>query len=95
MIIVISIILSNLLHDRNMVHRRVASREDLGAAIRAARIERGWDLAQLAELVGVGRMTISRLERGGPVTTDAAMRALNECGYEIAVVPKFSRVTVK
>lgn len=46
---------------------------------------RGW---------GVGRMTISRLERGGPVSMGTAVRALAECGAALAVVPKFARIEV-
>ncbi len=39
-------------------------------------------------------MTISRLERGEPVSVDIALRALSECGIAVALVPKFSRVKV-
>jgi len=49
---------------------------------------------QLAELVGVGRMTISRLERGEPVSTEVAIKSLSEAGFEIIVVPKFAQVKV-
>jgi hypothetical protein len=39
-------------------------------------------------------MTVSRLERGQSVSVDTALRALSECGYAIAVAPKFTRVAV-
>jgi len=62
--------------------------------VRAARSERQLDQVQLAELVGVGRMTISRLERGEPVSTEVAIKSLSEAGFEIIVVPKFAQVKV-
>lgn len=40
-------------------------------------------------------MTVSRLERGGAVSMETAIRVLSECGFEAVVVPKFSRVTVE
>jgi len=39
-------------------------------------------------------MTVSRLERGQPVSADTAIRALSECGYALVVAPKFTRVVV-
>jgi transcriptional regulator with XRE-family HTH domain len=41
----------------------------LGAQIAAARRERGWTAAELAERVGVSARTISSLERGAPTVT--------------------------
>jgi transcriptional regulator with XRE-family HTH domain len=67
---------------------------ELGEHLRRARQERGLQQDQLAERIGVTRMTISRLERGESVSIDTALRALSECGAALAVVPKFSRVTV-
>lgn len=81
-------------YDRCMHHWRAITAGDLGRAIRDARASRGFQQIELAERVGVTRMTISRLERGGPVSMETAMRALSECGYEMVVVPKFSRVEV-
>lgn len=49
---------------------------------------------ELADRIGVTRMTIPRLERGESVSVDTALRALSECGYAVAVAPKFSRLTV-
>lgn len=69
--------------------------EEFGRAIRHAREEKGWQQLDLAERLGVTRMTVSRLERGGSVNVQTAVRALSECGYGITVVPKFSRVTAE
>lgn len=77
-----------------MTHRAVRIPSDLGAAVRDARTAKGIDQAGLAERCNVSRMTISRLERGEPVSMSTAVRALSECGFEIAVVPKFSRIEV-
>jgi transcriptional regulator with XRE-family HTH domain len=38
--------------------------EVLGAAIRAARLHRGWTVAELAERVGVTRQTMTKVEHG-------------------------------
>jgi transcriptional regulator with XRE-family HTH domain len=65
---------------------------ELGAQIRQLRKTKGLQQTDLAERLGVTRMTISRLERGDSVSIDTALRALSECGYAVTVVPKFSRV---
>ncbi len=67
---------------------------ELGERIRRARQEKGLRQEELGERIGVTRMTISRLERGEPVSVDTALRALSECGYAIAVAPKFTRLAV-
>ncbi|WP_243841430.1 helix-turn-helix transcriptional regulator [Mycobacterium sp. DL592] len=67
---------------------------DLGEHVRRARQARGFLQDELASRIGVTRMTISRLERGESVSVDIALRALSECGIALALVPKFSRVTV-
>jgi HTH-type transcriptional regulator / antitoxin HipB len=67
---------------------------ELGAHIRRARHARGLRQEELADCIGVTRMTVSRLERGEPVSVDTALRALSECGYAIAVAPKFTRLAV-
>jgi HTH-type transcriptional regulator / antitoxin HipB len=66
----------------------------LGAIIRRARIERLLQQSDLAERIGVSRMTVSRLERGEAVSTQIALRALAECGVALVAVPKFSQVQV-
>jgi HTH-type transcriptional regulator/antitoxin HipB len=82
--------------DRYM-NRRVSvvyDTAELGEHIRRARQKRGFQQEELADRIGVTRMTISRLERGESVSVDTALRALSECGAAVAVVPKFSRVAV-
>lgn len=78
-----------------MNHWSALTSAEFGAAIRHVRKQRGWQQADLAEVLGVGRMTVSRLERGESVSLETAMRALSECGYGVAVVPKFARVEVR
>ncbi len=67
---------------------------DLGGRIRVVRRAKGLRQDELADRIGVTRMTISRLERGEAVSVDTALRALSECGYAIAVAPKFTLVKV-
>ncbi|MDO9455012.1 helix-turn-helix transcriptional regulator [Nocardioides sp.] len=67
---------------------------ELGSAIRRARNSHGWDQAELAERLGVTRMTLSRVERGHAGSVDTALRALAECGYGVVVAPRTSRVSV-
>ncbi|EFG74643.1 DNA-binding helix-turn-helix protein [Mycobacterium parascrofulaceum ATCC BAA-614] len=67
---------------------------ELGEHLRRARRARGFQQGELADRIGVTRMTISRLERGESVSVDIALRALSECGTALALVPKFSRVMV-
>lgn len=40
--------------------------ELLAGSIRAARLRRGWTIAELAERVGVSRPTIAKIERADP-----------------------------
>lgn len=63
---------------------------DLGEALRRARADKGLTQVELADRLGVTRMTISRLENGEAVSLETALRALSECGYAIVVAPKFS-----
>jgi transcriptional regulator with XRE-family HTH domain len=65
---------------------------ELGDRIRTLRRAKGFRQDELADRLGVTRMTISRLERGEAVSVDTALRALSECGYAIAVAPKFTRL---
>lgn len=78
-----------------MDHWRAWTPSEFGAAVRRARRARGWQQAELAETLGVSRMTVSRLEHGEAVSLETAMRALSECGYGIVVAPKFAHVEVK
>lgn len=78
-----------------MDHWRAWTPAEFGEAVRRARKSKGWQQADLAEILGVTRMTVSRLERGGPVNLETAVRALSECGYGIVVAPKFAQVEVR
>lgn len=82
-------------YDRNMYHPvpLVYDTIGFGEHVRRARQDRGFNQDELANRIGVSRMTISRLERGESVSVDIALRALSECGIALALVPKFSRVT--
>jgi HTH-type transcriptional regulator/antitoxin HipB len=87
---------TNWPYDRNMYHPvpLVYDTDEFGERVRRARQEKGFHQDDLANRIGVSRMTISRLERGESVSVDIALRALSECGIALALVPKFSRVTV-
>ena len=78
----------------NHVAALVYDTTELGEQIRRVRVQRGLQQDELADRLGVTRMTVSRLERGQSVSVDTALRALSECGYAIAVAPKFTRVAV-
>lgn len=60
----------------------------LGRAIRVLRNERGWTQETLAQWVGVSRATVIALERGGPVSLVAAMKAIALLGGKIVVASK-------
>ena len=93
--IIITSILRFSCYDRKMYHAALLyDTAEFGARVRALRREKGLRQDELADRIGVTRMTISRLERGESVSVDTALRALSECGYAIAVAPKFTRVTV-
>lgn len=77
-----------------MNHTRALTGTDLGESVRRVRKARGFRQVELAERTGVTRMTISRLERGDAVSVATAIRALSECGFEVVIVPKFSRVSI-
>jgi HTH-type transcriptional regulator/antitoxin HipB len=65
---------------------------EFGDSVRRVRNDQGLTQAELAERLGVTRMTVSRLERGDSVSLETALRALSECGYALAAAPKFSRL---
>ena len=67
----------------------------LGAALKGARETASLSQSGLADLIGSSRPTISRLERGVPVTTDVLTKALARAGYEIYVVPRDAHVRVE
>ena len=80
-----------------MMHRwfRARGLTALGAALKGARETAGLSQSELASLIESSRPTISRLERGVPVTTDVLTKALARAGYEIYVVPRDAHVRVE
>lgn len=80
-----------------MIHRwfRARSLAALGAAAKGARESAGLSQSELAELISSSRPTLSRLERGVPVTTDVLTKTLARAGYEIYVVPRTAHVRVE
>jgi HTH-type transcriptional regulator / antitoxin HipB len=65
---------------------------DLGAAIRLLRKQRGWTQTRLAEWLTVSRPTVAKLESGGAVNVDVAIRALAILGYVATIHSKGSRL---
>ena len=57
----------------------------LGDAIRGARNRLALSQEALASRIGVGRMTVSRLERGEEVSMATALDALRVCGMTVTV----------
>lgn len=73
---------------------RARSLAALGAAVKGAREAKGLTQEELASRTASSRPTISRLERGHAVSTDTLMAALTASGYELAAVPRGSRVRI-
>lgn len=61
---------------------------DFGRAVRDLRHRKGWTQVELAEWLGVHRVTVVRMERGLPVALTVAMRAMSLLGAKAVVVPK-------
>lgn len=80
-----------------MIHRwfRARGLTALGAAAKGARESAGLSQSELAALISSSRPTLSRLERGVPVTTDVLTKTLARAGYEIYVVPRAAHVRVE
>ena len=66
----------------------------LGAAVKGAREAKGLTQDELASRTASSRPTISRLERGHAVSTNTLMAALIASGYELAAVPRGSRIRI-
>ncbi len=73
---------------------RVRTLTALGEALAGARQSAGLNQTKAAELTNTSRPTISRAERGHPVSTDTVISLLAGTGYEVLVVPRGSQVTV-
>lgn len=68
----------------------VRSAKDLGARIRARRVEKGLTQTQLAELCGTSLRLISELERG--IRTEASvttvLRVCSRLALDVAITPR-------
>ena len=67
----------------------------LGAAVRELREAAGETQAEFAAAIGSSRATVSRLERGEAVTSDVLLHALARLHFELAVIPRGSRLRVE
>lgn len=74
---------------------RVRSQQSLGFALSELRKFRGISQAEAAEQAGSSRPTISRMERGLPVSSATMMDLLEHARYEILLVPRGARVVVE
>jgi len=82
------------MHDSEIPDREycLASVEDLGRAVRAARKAAGLDQKDAAGLAGVGLRFLSDLENGKPtVRMDKVMRVVAVLGLELRVQPRRAR----
>lgn len=66
------------MHDDPYTHPILA---ELGENLAMARKRRGWSQAELAQRIGAGRDTISRMERGYSVGTDVLASTLDLMGF--------------
>jgi transcriptional regulator with XRE-family HTH domain len=74
---------------------RGRTQANIGDALRELREERGLSQEQLAVILKSSRATISRLERGGEVSSAVILRAAAELGHELVLVPRSARVIVE
>lgn len=63
---------------------------DFGRAIRTLRRAKGWNQATLGEWLGVHRVTVAKIEHGGAVSFEVAMRAMALLGAKAVVCAKSS-----
>jgi HTH-type transcriptional regulator/antitoxin HipB len=75
-----------------MAARDIFNTADLGGIVRELRKERGWTQARLAEWLSVSRPTVAKLESGGAVNIDIALRALGLLGAVATIHSKSSRL---
>lgn len=77
-----------------MEPRDIYNSEDWGRVVRELRRERGWTQARLGEWLGVSRPTVVKLEAGGRIGIDLALRALTILGAVPTVHLKGTRLVV-
>ncbi len=71
--------------DSHSLIARVYDAAGLGQTIRALRAARGWTQTDLAEWLGVHRVTVAKLERGGAVDAPLALRAIAMLGGVVEI----------
>jgi transcriptional regulator with XRE-family HTH domain len=67
----------------------------LGTAVAEIRRAAGLTQTDAADVAGSSRPTISRMERGQPVTSSLLIAMLEGTGYEVVIVPRGARVIVQ
>ena len=77
--------------DNHSLIARVYDAPGLGHTIRVLRAEHGWTQADLAEWLGVHRVTVAKLERGGAVDLPLAMRAIAVLGGVVEIRARSGR----
>ena len=64
----------------------MVKREDIGAVIKARRVQERVSLEELSALTGVGINTLSRLERGvGNTQLNVLLTVVNALGHNISI----------
>ena len=74
---------------------RARSARTLGDALAEIRKRAGLSQSDAAELTGTSRPTVSRMERGLPVSSATVLELLEHARYEIVLVPRGARVVVE
>lgn len=74
---------------------RVRSTSAFGQALADIRKDLSLSQDEAAALIGSSRPTISRMELGATVSSELAVRAASEYGYDVILVPRGSRITVE
>ncbi len=74
----------------------VSGPETMGALVRARRKAAGLTQAQAAGLAGVGNRFLSELERGKKTLEFArVLQVLERLGFELAVVPRGAKLSIR
>lgn len=74
---------------------RARSPLSLGTALSEIRKQSGLSQSDAAQVTRTSRPTISRMERGLPVSSATMLDLLEHSRYEIVLVPRGYRVTVE
>jgi transcriptional regulator with XRE-family HTH domain len=60
----------------------------VGAAVRAARVQRGWSQASLGKRAGVPQSHIAKIEAGKDTRASTLLRVLDAMGYDLLFEPR-------